>query len=1218
MDKVLRPEKLDVDINTPDAAAQYKFWERTLHNLINTSFKEKSEEEKLSVLTQYLTYKSFPIVEDASTYTEAITLLQQQFVKKKNEIFARYLLYTRKQKSEEDIDEYMSQLKMLSKDCNYKQVSAQQHLEESLRDSFITGLKSQTIRQRLLEETVSLQQAWEKARSVETAQLNADSYNSPGYTASVTPSYNNHPDYRRKNDVEPRDRSEGLSNVSAASPVKCWNCGRPRHTSRQECPAYDKPCFKCGKKGHFSKLCRNGGPPKRFTNAAVVHVDSELVEYPILAATNPHALNKSIINILVDGEKAEGLVDSGSSHGYISESYTRKRRLKMYPMSSEVAMASLTYSTPIHHYVLVDILFNNRTYQKSKLMVLPGCVSDVILGIDFQQQHQQVTFIHKGHLPPLEVCGSVLKVFKVDPPELFTNLTSDCHPLRERSRRYSQEDQAFITQEVARLEAEGVIERSNSPWRAQVIVVKDKPKKRLAIDYSSTINQFTMLDAYPLPNIKELINQIALYNVHSTIDMYHAYHQIPIKAKDKPYTAFEANHRLYQFTRLPFGVTNGVAVFQRIMDTFVEENSLTGVFPYMDNVTISGHTQEQHDSNLKKFMIAAKKANLTFNEDKCTFSTRKLCLLGSLIENGEIKPDPERLRPLKEMPVPHDMKSLKRAQGFFSYYSAWIQNFSQKLKPLLVTEFPLPAEAVSAFNQLKLEVEKSVVAAVDESLQFQLETDASDNAIAATLNQAGRPVAFFSRSLHGSELNAPAIEKEAQAIVESVRYWRHFLTRKHFAIRTDQKSISYVFDCKHRNKIKNDKISRWKLELSCYQFDIKHKPGVDNVPPDTLSRAYCSSTTENNLKYIHDNLCHPGVTRMFHYVRSKNLPYSIEEVKSLTRNCSVCCEEKPRFYKPDQAHLIKSTTPFERINVDFKGPLPSTNHNRYFLHVVDEYSRFPFVFPCKDLTSETVKQSLSQLFSLFGHPTYIHTDRGQSFMSKDLKEFLLQRGVASSRTTPYHPESNGQVERFNSTVWKAIKLVLKGRGLPITQWQEVLPEALHAVRSLLCTATNTTPHERFFSFPRRSSTGSSVPSWLMTPGPVLLRKFVRNSKNDPLVEEVELVEVNPQYAHIKYSDGRESTVSIQDLAPKGTDKFESAPNEVIHQSEPVAEVPEMHIPNHELPSEPRTELSSSEGDATPPVMTQPSEPVQVRRSNRTRKPNPKFNDYVCSRLVTLV
>ena len=203
MDKVLRPEKLDVDINTPDAAAQYKFWERTLHNLINTSFKEKSEEEKLSVLTQYLTYKSFPIVEDASTYTEAITLLQQQFVKKKNEIFARYLLYTRKQKSEEDIDEYMSQLKMLSKDCNYKQVSAQQHLEESLRDSFITGLKSQTIRQRLLEETVSLQQAWEKARSVETAQLNADSYNSPGYTASVTPSYNNHPDYRQKNDVEP-------------------------------------------------------------------------------------------------------------------------------------------------------------------------------------------------------------------------------------------------------------------------------------------------------------------------------------------------------------------------------------------------------------------------------------------------------------------------------------------------------------------------------------------------------------------------------------------------------------------------------------------------------------------------------------------------------------------------------------------------------------------------------------------------------------------------------------------------------------------------------------------------------------------------------------------------------------------------------------------------------------------------------------------------------
>ena len=89
----------------------------------------------------------------------------------------------------------------------------------------------------------------------------------------------------------------------------------------------------------------------------------------------------------------------------------------------------------------------------------------------------------------------------------------------------------------------------------------------------------------------------------------------------------------------------------------------------------------------------------------------------------------------------------------------------------------------------------------------------------------------------------------------------------------------------------------------------------------------------------------------------------------------------------------------------------------------------------------------------------------------------------------------------------------------------VLPDALHSIRSLLSTATNTTPHERFFGYQRRSSCGSSIPSWLSTPGPVMLRRFVRHSKTDPLIDEVQLMDVNPSYAYIRYSDGRESTVS---------------------------------------------------------------------------------------------
>ena len=196
--------------------------------------------------------------------------------------------------------------------------------------------------------------------------------------------------------------------------------------------------------------------------------------------------------------------------------------------------------------------------------------------------------------------------------------------------------------------------------------------------------------------------------------------------------------------------------------------------------------------------------------------------------------------------------------GLFSYYSQWIKDFAAKVRPLAQNlVFPLAGEALESFNSLKLDVEKSVVQAVDETQPFQVETDASEFALSATLNQNGRPVAFFSRTLSGSELKHSSVEKEAAAIVEAVRKWRHYLTGKHFTLITDQKSVAYMFNTKRRSKIKNDKIMRWRLELSTYNFDIVYRAGEENVPADTFSRVRAMSLTLDNLSELHRSLCHP-------------------------------------------------------------------------------------------------------------------------------------------------------------------------------------------------------------------------------------------------------------------------------------------------------------------------------------------------------------------------
>ena len=115
------------------------------------------------------------------------------------------------------------------------------------------------------------------------------------------------------------------------------------------------------------------------------------------------------------------------------------------------------------------------------------------------------------------------------------------------------------------------------------------------------------------------------------------------------------------------------------MDELISKEELKGTFACLDNVTICGMTQEEHDDNLKAFLAAAKRCNITYSSEKCKFSVTELHILGCLVKDGEIRPDPERLRPLQELPVPSNMKAHKRLLGFFSYYSNWISGYSNTL-----------------------------------------------------------------------------------------------------------------------------------------------------------------------------------------------------------------------------------------------------------------------------------------------------------------------------------------------------------------------------------------------------------------------------------------------------------------------------------------------------------------------------------------------------------
>ena len=275
-----------------------------------------------------------------------------------------------------------------------------------------------------------------------------------------------------------------------------------------------------------------------------------------------------------------------------------------------------------------------------------------------------------------------------------------------------------------------------------------------------------------------------------------------------------------------------------------------------------------------------------------------------------------------------------------------------------------------------------------------------------------------------------------------------------------------------------------------------------------------------SLKELHESLCHPGVTRLAHYVKIKNLPYSIKDVKTVEQHCKDCSEIKVSFLKlQNSINHVEATQSFERISVDFKGPLQSRTNNQYLLVIVDEFSRFPFVYLCNNMKACTAIEKLTDLFCMLGFPNYLHGDRGSSFMSYELKSWLHTVGVPISKSTKYSPQENGQVGRLNRTIWQIIQLALRSKNLPHTHWEYVLPDTLHSIRSLLCTATNCTPHERMFLHTRKTFSGVSLPFWIK-PGPVYIKRHNRN-KNDLLEEEAELIEANPHYAHARIENGRE-------------------------------------------------------------------------------------------------
>ena len=316
MAKAYEPARFECDPSSSTAALEWSHWLISFEGFLDEYKKANPNNvpNKKLLLINHIHHSVFSYVSECDTYEDCITALKGIYIKPKNEVFARHLLASRKQEGGESLDKFLQALKSLAKDCNFKNVTADVCRDEAIRDAFISGLASCNIRQRLLEnEQLTLQVAFDQARSLDSAQKSSETYPMPDMpqfqTAAATK-----PSQVLNEDETNYDHANASASVNiAATKLTCFHCGNDKH-DRSICPARDATCHKCGKDGHFAKVCKGKRKLKGRVAASFV---------PSLAATD--SVFRVSAGVLINNKQMSALIDTGSSErSFIDYKLVRK------------------------------------------------------------------------------------------------------------------------------------------------------------------------------------------------------------------------------------------------------------------------------------------------------------------------------------------------------------------------------------------------------------------------------------------------------------------------------------------------------------------------------------------------------------------------------------------------------------------------------------------------------------------------------------------------------------------------------------------------------------------------------------------------------------------------------------------------------------------------------------------------------------------------------
>ena len=345
---------------------------------------------------------------------------------------------------------------------------------------------------------------------------------------------------------------------------------------------------------------------------------------------------------------------------------------------------------------------------------------------------------------------------------------------------------AKVDEKLERLQRAGTIEPVQfSEWAAPVVpVVKKDGSIRLCGDYKITVNQAAKVDSYPLPKIDNLLSTLGGGQAFSKLDLAHAYQQVLLEAESRKFVVINTHRGLYQYNRLPFGVSAAPAIFQRTIEGILR--GIPRVCIYLDDILVTGATEKEHLETLDTVLTRLQEAGLKLRREKCAFLLPAVQYLGHQISAEGLRPTDDKIRAVMEAPAPRNVSQLRSFLGLVNYYAKFLPQLSSTLAPLYrllqkKCSWTWGAEQQKAFQEAKTQLTSShLLVHYDPERELILSCDASPYGVGAVLSHrmsdgSEQPVAFASRSLAPAEKKYSQLDKEALSIIFGVKKFHDYL-----------------------------------------------------------------------------------------------------------------------------------------------------------------------------------------------------------------------------------------------------------------------------------------------------------------------------------------------------------------------------------------------------------------------------------------------------------